>query len=291
MKGSSNTACPTKIPHRYCVMGWFQVTHIWAEKSNRKICFKFRFEKLDLKSKSWWAPYNTPNPPTKRDFKTKTACRTCVSCTQESIQVFQQAWICLNETCVSFWTVNGSEPPADLTYNPIFLSERSQWRKCIKPPFPLKPVPFTVDPGHPELDYSLASWKGMVCPNCGRCNSRTLWREWRCSTKGCGFWQKIQLTALSPLSVLPDHGVEFVGNALPQDKWDDNIVTMHESQFYKHMRVHTYEFLNGNVIKHFHSNGPRNHKPGEAHDMFRALQEADIGLQRFPLASSPGWSS
>lgn len=269
-------------------MDWFQVTHIWPEKSNRKTCFKFRFEKLDLKSKSWWAPLHSPEPPMDRDFKTKTACHTCVSCTQESVQVFQQAWICLNETCILFWTVNGSEPPAGLTYNPTFLTERSPWPSHNRPSFLLMPEPFKVDPGHPELSYSRASWKGMVCPLCGRCNSRTKWRELRCATQDCGFWQQIQLTTLSPMSVLPDHGVELHGNALPHDRWDRSVITLSNVQFLGHWRIQTYEISSGNIITHFHSNGPLNRMAGGAHDMFRALQEADIGLQRFPLTSSPG---
>lgn len=268
-------------------MGWFQVTHIWAEKSNGKTCFKFRLEKIDLKSKSWWAPSNTPMPPTDRDFVTKTECCTCVKCTVESIQVFQQTWMCLNEACPLFWTVNGGKPPAGLTYNPTFLSERSEWPKRIKPPFPLRPAVFTVDPGHPELAYSLASWKGMVCPNCGRCNSRILWRKWRCATQGCGFWHDIQLTPVSPLSVLPNHGAEYVGMAAPQDTWDTKIVQMCRLDFFNRWRIHTYEILPGNIITHFHSNGPLNNVAGGAHDMFRALQDADMGLQRFPLTSSP----
>lgn len=289
VKGSENPAwtCPTQTPYRYCVMDWFQVTHIWAEKSKRKTCFKFRLEKLKLKSKSWWAPSNSPLPPRDRDFDTKAECRTCDSCHQVSVQVFEQAWICLIETCSLFWTVNGSEPPVDLSYNPKFLSERSKWPAHHTPPYRLKPEPFTNQRSHPEFSYSLASWKGLVCPKCGRCNSRTYWREWRCATEGCGFREQIQLALLSPLSILPDHGVETVGLALPYDKWERKLINMSMDLTVKHWRIHTYEISKGNVITHFHSNGPLNQMPNGPHDMFRELQGADIGLQRFTLKSSP----
>lgn len=285
-------ACPTKIPHRYCVMGWFQVTNVWAEKSNKKVCFKFRLEKIDLRTKSWWARPNSAGPPTHRDFVTKAASFECHHCHQVSVQVFEQTWICLNYDCKkAHWTVNGHAPPADLTYNPAFLAERKEWDDRIQPPYPLKPEFLSRHPPYPELGYSLSSWKGIVCPICGRCNSRKLWYEWRCGTKGCEFWSPIRVTPLSHFSVLPDHEVEFTGTALSHDTWDKGLINKTVDLGEEHWRIHTYKISEGNVITHFHSNGPLNHQAGGAHEMFRALQEVDIGLQRFPLTSSPGQSS
>lgn len=286
-KGSLNTSCRVLIPHRYCVMDWFQVTHIWAEKSNRKTCFKFRLEKIRLHVKSWWALPATPMPPKTRDFVTKAARRTCELCTEVSVQVFDQIWMCLNENCVSFWKVNGSEPPARLTYNPTFLSERSQWPTNRRPAFRLRPKPIMVDIGYADLSYSLASWKGMVCPQCGRCNSRILWREWRCANESCTYSHQIQLTPVSALSVLPDHGVEFEGKALEHDKWDSDVITMREAIDLGEWKKCIYQISEGNTITHYQSNRSLNAIAGGANDMFRALQQADMGLQRFPLANSP----
>ncbi|MCJ1470214.1 hypothetical protein MMC07_008859 [Pseudocyphellaria aurata] len=285
--GSSNASCPTKIPHRYCVMGFFQVTHIWAEKSNGKTCFKFRFEKMDLESKSWWGPSGSPMPPRRRDRKSKTPWQICVSCGHKSVQIFQQAWICLNDACVSFWTVKGGELPADLTYNPAFLSERSNWPKqAMRPPFSLKTAPFKADPGHAELQYYSASWKGFVCPNCGRCNSRILWREWRCANKTCSFRQAIQLTPVPSSAMLGHSGAEIIGTPIPLDACIEELV-LRDYGFYGHWRINTYELSPGNIITHFQANALLNHAAGGADDMFQAVQEAEMGLQRFPLTSSP----
>jgi hypothetical protein len=30
--GDRNTSALTEMPHRYCVLGWFKPTHVWAEK-------------------------------------------------------------------------------------------------------------------------------------------------------------------------------------------------------------------------------------------------------------------
>lgn len=267
-------------------MDFFQVTHIWAEKSRGKICFKYRFEKMDLKSKSWWAPSNSPMPLQRRDRETKTPSQKCVSCKKESVQVYQQAWICLNETCVSFWTVNGGEPPAGLTYNPAFLSERSRWPKqARRPSFALKPAPFKADSGHADLECSIAGWKGFVCPNCGRCNSRILWRELSCDNKTCPFVQAVQLTPVPSSAVLTHRGTEIVGTAVPGADWNEVVAPKFE--FHKHWRVNTFELSTGNVVTHYQANGQLNHAAGGADDLFQAVQGAEMGLQRFPLTSSP----
>ncbi len=281
--GAKNGICPSKIPHRYCVMDFFQVTEIWAEKSNRKTCFKFRFEKIDLDTKSWWAPAGSPLPA-RSDAKALR--QACMHCKKSNPRVFQDGWMCLNDACNQFWRLNGQEAPTDLTYDPVFLQERHPWPSHIKPPYPLRPELLTADNRTDvNLAVSLASWKGMACPKCGRCNSRTLWHAWKCQTIGCGFEHGIQHNVIDPHSVLPDHGVEFTGHALPQDKYLEPI-TLREPAYIGDWRINTYDLLPGNHITHFMANGVINNKPGGAHDMFRALQGADLGLQRFPLAMS-----
>ena len=281
--GSKNANCPSKIPHRYCVMDFFQVTDIWAEKSHGKTCFKFRFEKIDLGTKSWWAPAGTPLPP-RSDVKALR--QACMYCHKLSPQVFQDSWMCLNDACSRFWKLNGQQPPVGLTYNPDFLNERTEWPSNVKPPFQLRPEILTADAKNDVmLAVSLASWKGMACPKCGRCNSRTLWDAWKCETVGCGFTHGIKHTIIPPHLVLPNHGVELLGHALPNDRFLDPI-TLRAPEYMGDWRVHTYDLLDGNHITHFMANGTINHKPGGAHDMFTALQGADLGLQRFPLAMS-----
>lgn len=268
-------------------MDWFHITHIWAEKSYGKICFKFRFQKLNLATKSWWAPADSPMPAVSRNYDIKAPHLTCVACNQDSSQVYQQGWMCLNEDCTAFWTLNGQAPPMTLIFSASFLKERTPWPMGIKPFYDLKPAPLIIDEGNPELAYSLASWKGMVCPKCGRCNSRIHWRQWMCGSVDCDFTHRIQVKTLSPLSVLPDHGMEYAGHAIPMDEFEKSFIRCN-SELHGDWRVETYEIFPGNTVTHFQANRTINHKPGGAHDMFRAMQEADIGLQRFALKTSPG---
>ena len=281
--GSKNSACPSKVPHRYCVLDFFQVTDIWAEKSNGRTCFKFRFEKIDLATKSWWAPAGSPLPERSGEKALRQA---CTQCNKSNSQVFQNGWMCLNDACNRFWQLNGQPAPAQLTYNPLFLNERTVWPSHIKPPFPLRPVLLVADnKADVNLAVSRASWKGMACPECGRCNSRTFWDAWKCQTAECGFTHGIKHTIIDPHTVLPDHGVEFAGHALPQDKHVDPVM-LREPEYIGDWRVHTFDLLPGNHVTHFMANGTLNNKPGGAHDMFKALQGVDVGLQRFALAMS-----
>lgn len=287
--GSSNDACPVVVPHRYCVMDWFQVTDIWAEKANGKTCFKFRFEKIYLNTKSWWAPEGSPLPPTTRPFKPAQR-STCTSCQHDSKKIFEEGWICLNQACGEFWMLNGTIAPAKLAYCKDFLGERTLWPAYIKPAFDLKPEPLRDDPDHATLAVSLAGWKGMVCPRCGRCNSRMVWSEWQCKTENCDFSHRIQLSPIPASAVLPDHAVEYVGHALPLDRYFNQVI-LREPEFLGQWRIHTYDLMAGNTLTHFHANSVINQRPGGAHDIFLALQAADLDLQRFPLKTSPGKNS
>jgi len=266
-------------------MDWFQVTDVWPEKSHGKKCFKFRFEKIDLATKSWWAAEGTPDPPKIRDFSIKAIREECVVCDEESAQIFQEGWMCLNEECSEFWFLQGEAAPAKLSYDNRFLRERTEWPKHIKPPFSLRPALLEVDIGN-DAGYAVSRvcWKGMACPKCGRCNSREHWNEWRCQTKHCGFTYNVKQSVLSPRAVLEVHEVEFVGHALPQDTFASPVTE--QVTLMDNWRVHTYNILPGNVITHFSANSAINKRPGGPHDTFVALQGADMALQRFPLKNS-----
>lgn len=267
-------------------MDWFQVTDIWPEQSNGKKCYKFRLEKLDLAAKSWWAAEGTPDPPKIRDFSTKTSREVCITCGQESPQIFQQGWICLNDNCSKFWSMDGKEMPAKLSYDDRFLRERTAWPKEKKLPFSLKPKLLEADLGNdPAYAVSHVCWKGMACPECGRCNSREHWNEWRCQSKDCGFTYSVKQSVLSSRTVLDMHEVEFDSNTLPKDTFTSSAVTAKLTRM-SNWELHTYSILPGNAITHFSANNIINKRSGGPHDMFLALQGVDMGLQRFPLKRS-----
>ena len=275
------------------MLDWFQVTDIWAEKWGRVLCFKIRFEKIELHSKSWWVPEGSEDPPLVRSFEMAATKASCTKCHEVSKQVFELGWMCLNDMCTEFWLLAGSEPPVDMDYNPDFLAERTPWPKGVKPPYELKPKPLEENTGN-NSDYAVTRvcWKGIVCEFCGRCNSRKLWRGWNCQTPGCAFFYEIKKTILSPRAVLDAHEVEWAGHALPEDTAILPAV-MSLPKFLGYWRIHNYalpslhEEGTTSVITHYFSNKIINEAPGGPTDMFMRLQEIELGLERFALKTSP----
>ena len=290
IKGSANQDCPVAIPYRYSVMDWFQVTYVWAEKFNGKICYKFRFEKIELEKKSWWAPKGSPLPSPTRTFGAHAPFKQCRRCRSIFKKIYREGWMCLDEKCVAFFTLPNGLTPANPSYSVLFLNERSQWPRSIKLSS-LKPEPLIIDQGNASFNYSRVSWKGMVCPQCGRCNSRVHWARWECHSESCAYSHDIQLTPLSHKLVLPSHGFQGTGHAIPQDKSYHPII-LREPTFLGNWRIHTFEVMAGTqssaVVSHFHANTLINQTFGGANDMFRAMQEANLGLQRFPMKSTRG---
>ena len=286
--GNENQNCPSRIPHMYCVMDYFQVTNIWAEKTNGVVCFKYRLEKLDLRSKSWWAAKGSPDTVAEPNYRVKATRKTCTSCDIQSVQVFQQGWLCLNEKCSLFWTIDGAEPSSDLTYNARFLEERTEFPSHIKPAYRLQPEILEENVGNdPTYAFDRFGWKGMACPICGRCNSRAHWDNWRCQTAGCGFTHQVNQPILSTRQVIGGgHFVEATGHAIPYDSWDPR-VTARDPAFQGNWRIHTYDLIPGNSVTHFFANKSINAVKGGPNDMFAALQvENCMELQRFPGMST-----
>lgn len=267
------------------------MTNIWTEKSAGSACkagkvaFKFRFEKVNLQNKSWWAPANSPLPPIEPSL-VKARRVACVTCHHQSIQVYEAGWICLNQRCHDFWLLGGRIPPANMTFNPDFLAERTPWPDHVKAPYELVPTALELERTSSGLQHSLSAWKGRPCPLCARCVSRVFWFKWVCS---CGWVDMVKFTPLSYLAVMADHAVEYVGHALPLDQFQNPVIE-HLPHFIGHWRLQIFEILPGNIIIHFTANRKLNHQSGGAHDMFKTMQENDIGLQRFALENSPSES-
>lgn len=284
--GAKNSHCPVQVPHRYNVLGVYHVTDVWSEKVNGLVVCRARFEMLDLSNPSWFGFQGTPLPPVRPDFTTKTLIQTCSSCQVSSKQVFAAGWACLNETCTKFSTVNVIIPGAR-AWNPAFLNERNQWPAHIKAPMPIKPAPPTAPMDGSLMETSLKAWKGMVCPHCGRCNSRTKWDEWKCGTAGCQFEIPIRYSIIPWSELAPDHAFEAEGHSIPFDKCMEPVVRT-KSAFRGWWREMRFDICPGNFVIHYIANRVINRQPGGADEMLESLQGEKLGMQRFPMKSCAG---
>lgn len=287
--GKQNLNCPTEIPHQYCVMDWFQVTDEWMELNNGKKCFKHRLEKLDLTTKSWWAPKGSSGPMVPIVSPKRALRKSCGTCRVQSTQIFEQSWMCLNGDCNLFWRMNSQHPPATLTYNPEFLKERTVWPTHIMPPHDLvQALPELAGEGGAALSYGRYAWKGVPCPNCKNCIPRRHWNRWECDTKDCGFVFQPDQAVLTLREVMDPHDIEYAGHALPRDQWQTPVI-LREPEFVGNWRVHTYDLGEGNTVTHYMANGAENRKQDGSNNLFENLQKDNaLGLQRFPMKTKTG---
>ena len=275
------------MPHEYNVLDHFQITDIWAEKNNGVTCFKYRLEKIDLASKSWWAPKGSPDP--RPDFSVEMTKNKCMYCAKSSKAIFEK-WVCLNSDCAHFWKYeNGKSPSKDSKYSRAFLAERTEWSSHILPAYKIKPDLLELgNNDEASFAYSRTGWKGIVCPNCGRCNSRRFWDAWYCETTGCDFKHQISQPVLSPRAVLDGHEVEFSGHAIPRDEYSP-LIKSHQSEFQGNWRISTFDLIDGNTVTHFHANKAINDVSRGPSDLFRDLQNNNVmGLQRHEMKTKTG---
>lgn len=293
--GNQNAGAPTKMPYRYCVLGWFKPTHVWAErtmgKKDQKTTIRYRFERLDRSKPSWFEPVPGSVPeaevngvsvagalPTAADNSLPV--KTCKTCLKSCPQIYLISWICTNPVCADLWKLSDGQdaPYGDLDYHPAFLQHRTRWER--------EDAPFSLNPGVPQLDQhfgdnlSYVSTRGIVCPTCGRCNTRYLFTHWRCDTPGCK-WK-----------LIPPHRIVMPSN-LQHTPWDmaSDGPSLIKSMVKPVIHTQIGYFGNYKVAKYTiegvegcifvaKANKAVVSEPGGPDDMFRELQGSDIGLER-----------
>lgn len=289
--GNKNSGAPTSMPHRYCVLDWFKPTHIWAEmtvgKKGPMPTIRYRFERLDTSTPAWYAPSTGSIPEVSSDVVLPS--QTCSECLETCPQIYLFGWVCTNPKCVALWKLsNGQNAPySELDYHPAFLLHRTKWER--------EDPPFNLNPGVPEFGQHIGdnltyiNTRGVVCPQCGRCNPRYKFTHWQCDTAGCD-WK-----------LSPDHHL-VTPQSLTHQPWDmtSDGPTLIKAQTapivktqvryrsnYK-LLSYTIEGVAGSVIV-AKANQKVNSEPGGPDDMFREIQSADLGLERRMLrATSDG---
>lgn len=280
--------CPAKPAYPYSVMTHFKAVYLWWEKSNNKKVARFRYEKLYLDEQSWWVPegFQTRNGPP--DYHIKAKRQICKSCKEEHPLIFNEGFVCVNHTCKQFWMLGRTALTNEvtLTYNPVWLSERTEWPAEIKPPFALRPKLLPSDEIKDPLFTTMrASLKGTVCPKCHCCIPRKDFLGWSCEIEGCGFSHELPRIKVTIESLQSTHATQFHGHAIPRSKFLQPF-QRRASVLDGPWRVETYDVLPGCLVKQFHSNMAINEVPGGADDMLGEMTRADLGLKRRPMTQS-----
>ena len=289
--GDKNIHCPSTLPHRYNVLDWFIITHVWPEPNGTKLAFRARLQKVDLGTKSWWAIKGSAAPVEERDFSACALSQTCTGCHRASSQVYRIGWVCLWEDCSRFFKIRG-QTITNLTYNKRFLDERRQVLR--QPPTKLLPTVPKDESGFANQWWMRQGWTGVVCPKCGRCNAAMEWQYWKCEADDCDWTYELKHPITSHCELQPFNGLGYSGHA-PSHNICKYPFTQLKMNIYGPFVINTYEILPGNYVWHFQANNTINEDFGSAHDTLRLLQEGTgIPLQRMSvMTGSPGklWPS
>ncbi|KAE8454543.1 hypothetical protein EG329_000166 [Mollisiaceae sp. DMI_Dod_QoI] len=281
--GQGNVLSPSKLPHYYNVLGWFQITNIWRETDKKT--WKIRFEKIDLTERSWWAAKGTYPPgsaPLTPNYESpKTTIQVCGHCQNPSKLIYEQGWTCLDVQCGQFFKFeDNAVDNSKLSYTGAFLGERTQYTGHN--PGPLAPQL----PTQQDLDtigttpFDLKFKKGIVCPNCGCCSRRVQWHQWACENSGCDFVHCMNTRAIS----IDEAIAEGMLNPRALKEYHHPSVLLEE--------VHTREYkiyqyalpgpdgTTAGLVRLFKATGLVNRQRDGPDDMFHQIQEGNFKLSR-----------
>ncbi|KAL7621160.1 hypothetical protein AAE478_008477 [Parahypoxylon ruwenzoriense] len=285
--GAGNRLFPVRPSHYYNVLGYFFITHMWSEEivgANGKIvnCQKIRMQKVDLSTRSWWAPRNA-SPHEAGEFVIgKYSCkeRRCTACQEKSKEIFTHGWTCLNKDCPEFFQI-GSMDRSLLEYNEDFLAERTAFEKEEEFKFPLLP-PLPVNEGN-ALGTEKQFKNGIVCPKCFGCSRRIKWEGWYCENDACDFKHAVPMKEI-PLGSIAEE-TAIVRNRQTLDYTRYGVKAYRQSLGGNEL---TTWFLPGEgdpnsfigSVTRIRPSEEARGRMGGLNDLYMKLQNEDIGLKR-----------
>ncbi|KAK4544745.1 hypothetical protein LTR36_003994 [Oleoguttula mirabilis] len=285
--GDRNTGAPSKMPHKYCVLGWFKPIAVWAEKTAGKgkkswITVKYRLERLNSAEPAWHAPTaaRTPESTPEAAGAGLLQAHTCTNCTKRWPQIYLMSWMCLNPACAAFWKLaSGVDAPSGtLDYNPAFLLARTPWH--------VEAEPFSVKPPLPDVGKAIGdnllyvNTRGICCPDCGRCNHRYKFSGWVCDNPEC-LWEGLPANhqPILPVSLHQPWDSFGDGPSLARNKHETGVsVEILYTHGYKVYR-YTFAGIEGSFT-HAVANNRINGEQGGPDNMLAAIQIEDMGLER-----------
>ena len=152
-----------------------------------------------------------------------------------------------------------------------------------------RPAPFRIQEGQSEMShFTKDGWKGMVCPQCGGCSSRTDWNGWFCTTEGCGYTHIPKKPIISAPESLRGTFTRYDGSPPNSSTYDEGYINEADPLFVGHYRITKYTLSKGNFIFHFQANQQIQMAANGPDKLFTLLQQEDIGLKRHVVGSQTG---
>lgn len=155
---------------------------------------------------------------------------------------------------------------------------------------------YPLFPAHPTLhddedmsrQYDLAHFRGICCPQCGRCIIRVKWAGWECPTVGCSFKKMRKEVVLYSERLANPSDVVFTGPPYPNNILSDSSITETRSVI-KGMTVVQYDLPGCGTVTHILANSSLNASEHEGADwMLEKYQSLDQPFERRPLNTGAG---
>ncbi|KAK8099288.1 uncharacterized protein PG998_012529 [Apiospora kogelbergensis] len=285
--GSKNPSYPVKPPRNFCLMGFFQVTYVWAEKTEAADGslvseYMVRLEKIDLTEKSWWMPagcesVTIPVGAYECDGKS------CAVCGNYSKTIYTEGWTCLSMSCEGHFEFGRSVNPDELMYTEAFLLERHSDQGFI-------PLPQAI-PGLPEANKTSfgteAEFKrGIVCPDCNFCSRRVHWWGWACenTSEECGFRHSVAFNNYPLTEVEREYAAMSSRRQVgcTQDESISHLAISRGGYIIDMYAFPNSEGLVGGVASVFRATPETCALPNGPDDLYHAMQNKELKLRRNP---------
>lgn len=294
--GDRHAGAICRMPRKFCVLGWFKPVAVWTEKTQGRggesfKTVKYRLERLKSRE-PWFAPKADivdsgigPMALTlaERELAGPVVRACCRDCRAESPQVYLIGWMCLQHNCPRLWRL-GNDLEANCgaqDYAPAFLLSRTTWANEAEPYDARVPVPTVGDHIGDNLAY--INTRGVCCPQCGRCNSRRLFKGWQCENPDCDWKRFPKHFPVRPAHLHNPWETFGTGPTLGRNVFDEAHVKL-EVDHRLGFKIYRYTFTGvEGSLTHIASNAYINALPNGPDDMLAALQHQDDASLELPL--------
>ena len=220
----------------------------------------------------------------------------CSLCSEDSLTIFAEGWVCTNVECSSLGRDHSGQAPTTKTYSQRFLQpwvSPEQIKKTAPPLLPalLTQQPQLTDDSEKSFKTMRDFWKGWVCPTCNTLNRRTEYHQLVCP---CG-----EFSVPSPPPYLALGQVtkkEFLklnaNDNPPPVTIKDDIVKLTKQEFTDNYAIYTWEFEAEAKVTALYPRAAVHAGPNGNDEVFEEMQKKTrsgaISMKRVPFGNSSG---
>lgn len=221
----------------------------------------------------------------------------CSLCSEESLTIFAEGWVCTNVECSSLGRDQSGQIPKTKTYSQRFLQPwvSQEWIKKTAPPLLpdlLIQQPQLTDNSEKSFKTMRDFWRGWVCPVCHTMNKRLDYHQMVCP---CGEFSvpspppNLTLGQVTKKEFLELNATDKLP---PVVKIRDGAAKLTEQEFTDNYAIYTWEFEREAKVTALYPRAAVHTGPNGNDQVFEEMQKKTrsgaIPMKRVPFGSSTG---